>query len=181
MTSAPTGPTEPEAGVIATSPATAPVAMPTAVGFLATSHSTIIHEKAAVAVATCVTNSAMPAVPSAFSSLPALKPNQPTHSMLAPTTVNGTLCGGIATVPYPFRLRRRIHSTKPATPALTCTTVPPAKSIAPSASPSPSPSGSSAMSQLPFAPDSPASTFSSVSASRPEKRPPPHAIFQTGT
>ena len=52
---------------MATKPATAPVAMPTAVGFLATSHSTTIQVKAAVAVATCVTSKAMPAVPSAAS------------------------------------------------------------------------------------------------------------------
>ena len=46
----------------------------------------------------CVTSSAMPAVPSAASALPALKPNQPTHSMQAPVTVMVMLCGGIAGV-----------------------------------------------------------------------------------
>ncbi len=38
----------------------------------------------------------MPAVPFAASALPALNPNQPTQSSAAPTSANGTLCGGSA-------------------------------------------------------------------------------------
>jgi len=49
----------------------------------------------AAAVANCVTIMAMPAVPSAASSLPALNPNQPTHNIPAPTVVNTRLLGFI--------------------------------------------------------------------------------------
>ena len=52
-----------------------------------------------MAVAICVTSIAIPATPSAASSLPALKPNQPTHSIAAPMTDKVRLCGGMATVP----------------------------------------------------------------------------------
>ena len=45
MHTAPIGPTKPEAGVIATRPATAPVQMPITVGLPRTIHSTIIHVK----------------------------------------------------------------------------------------------------------------------------------------
>ncbi len=41
----------------------------------------------AVAAEMCVTAIAMPAVPSAASADPALKPNQPTHSIAAPIMV----------------------------------------------------------------------------------------------
>ena len=47
---APIGPTEPEAGVIATKPATAPEAMPNILGLPCDNHSLNIHANAAVAV-----------------------------------------------------------------------------------------------------------------------------------
>ena len=87
MTKAPSMPTLPAAGVIATSPATAPEAMPSTEGFLCSDHSRNIHASAAEAVARCVTSIAMPAEVFAASAEPALKPNQPTHSMHAPITV----------------------------------------------------------------------------------------------
>ena len=87
ITMAPMGPTKPQAGVIATSPPTAPDAIPSTLGLPWFTHSQIIQPSAADAVAICVTAIAMPAVPSAASSLPALKPNQPTQSMEAPITV----------------------------------------------------------------------------------------------
>ena len=87
MAMAPMGPTNPQAGVIATRPPTAPEAMPSTLGLPWFTHSQIIQPRAADAVATCVTAMAMPAPPSAASWLPALKPNQPTHSMEAPITV----------------------------------------------------------------------------------------------
>src|SRR5204863_8069440 len=87
------GPTKPEAGVIATRPATAPLAAPSTVGLPRIVQSIIIHESAAAAVAVLVTTKALVARPSAASALPALKPNQPTHKSDAPITLNGRLCG----------------------------------------------------------------------------------------
>ena len=87
MTMEPMGPTEPLAGVIATSPAMAPDAIPSTLGLPCETHSLNIHVSAAAAVASWVTVIAMPATPSAASSLPALNPNHPTHSMAAPMMV----------------------------------------------------------------------------------------------
>src|ERR1700731_877275 len=124
MTKAPIGPTKPEAGVIATSPATAPEQIPITVGLPRIIHSTSIQVKPAVAVATCVTSIAMPACMPALTAEPALKPNQPTHNSEAPIMVSTTLCGG----PGSLRLPSISAATRPAVPELTCTTVPPAKS-----------------------------------------------------
>src|SRR5262249_8552164 len=96
---APLMPTKPDAGVIATSPATAPEAMPSTDGLPLTIHSVNIHESAATAVASCVTVIAMPARPSAATAEPALKPNQPTHSSEAPIMVRVRLWGGMASFP----------------------------------------------------------------------------------
>src|ERR1700739_3855536 len=98
MISAPRGSTKPDAGVIATSPATAPEMMPSTLGFPLTAHSANIHASAAVAVAICVTAIAMPALPLAAVAEPALKPNQPTHNNDAPITLSTRLCGGIGSV-----------------------------------------------------------------------------------
>src|SRR5215468_10459228 len=121
---APTTPTKPEAGVIATRPATAPEQMPTTVGFPLSPHSTSIQVKAATAVAICVTSMAMPACIPAETAEPALNPNQPTQSSAAPIKVSTILCAG----PVSLRLPSMIAHISPATPALMCTTVPPAKS-----------------------------------------------------
>ena len=128
MTSAPVGSTKPEAGVMATRPATAPEMMPSTLGLPRPIHSANIQASAAAAVAICVTTMAMPARPSAASSEPALKPNQPTHSSEAPMTESTRLCGAMLSWPKPTRLPRTMAQTRPATPALMCTTVPPAKS-----------------------------------------------------
>ena len=98
MTRAPPGPTVPDAGVMATSPATAPVAIPSTLGLPWIIHSVVIQARAAVAVAMWVTVMAMPATPSAASWLPALNPNQPTQSIDAPTTVRTRLFGAIGVV-----------------------------------------------------------------------------------
>src|SRR5512140_3193163 len=103
MTRADRGPTNPEAGVIATRPATAPEAAPRTVGLPRFSHSVSIQEIVAAAVATWVTTKALVARAPELSALPALKPNQPTHSMAAPVTVNGRLCGGMGSEPKPRR------------------------------------------------------------------------------
>src|SRR5262245_6498341 len=124
MHSEPTGPTKPDAGVMETRPAMAPVQMPTTVGLPRIIHSTNIQVNAADAVAMCVTVMAMPACMPALTAEPALKPNQPTHNSEAPIKVSTTLWLG----PVSLRLPRMRHAISPATPELTCTTVPPAKS-----------------------------------------------------
>src|SRR3982750_148475 len=98
MTRAPVGLTKPEAGVTATRPATAPEMMPRTDGFLTTIHSANIQARAAAAVATWVLIIAAPARPSAASSEPALKPNQPTHSSEAPMTEITRLWGAMLVV-----------------------------------------------------------------------------------
>src|SRR3990170_1288761 len=125
------GPTNPEPGVIATNPATAPLAAPKTVGFPLKIQSIAIQERAAAAVARWVATKADVAKPSAASALPALKPNQPTHNSPAPITLNGRLCGGIASWPYPMRGPNIIAATRAEAPELMWTTVPPAKSRAP--------------------------------------------------
>ena len=82
-----TGVTKPDAGVMATSPATAPEANPRVVGFFRMIFSQIIHERAAVPVAIWVAKKAYAAVPLAAAALPALKPNQPNHRIPAPSMV----------------------------------------------------------------------------------------------
>ena len=86
ITSAPIGLTKPEAGVMATRPATAPEMMPSTDGLPRVTHSANIQDSAAAAVANWVTAIAMPALPLAPPAEPALKPNQPTHSSEAPIT-----------------------------------------------------------------------------------------------
>src|SRR5262249_278018 len=63
--------------------------------------------------------------------LPALKPNQPNQSSPAPSRTNGTLCGRNACRAKSLRGPITIAATSAATPPLTCTTVPPAKSRPP--------------------------------------------------
>ena len=87
ITSAPTGLTKPDAGVMATRPATAPDTMPSTLGLPRAIHSANIQPIAAAAVATWVTAIAMPALTLAPPAEPALKPNQPTHSSEAPITL----------------------------------------------------------------------------------------------
>src|SRR3954463_226272 len=86
ITSAPVGLTKPEAGVMATRPATAPEMTPSTEGLPRVTHSANIQASAAAAVANCVTAIAMPALGPALTADPALKPNHPTHSRDAPIT-----------------------------------------------------------------------------------------------
>ena len=97
--SAPLMPTKPQAGVIATRPATAPDAAPSIDGLPLNIHSANIHDSTAAAVATSVLTNASAAVSAASSADPALKPNQPTHSSDAPIIVNVRLCGAIESLP----------------------------------------------------------------------------------
>ena len=57
---------------------------------------------------------------------PTLKPNQPNHSRPAPIIVRVRLCGFIGSLPKPLRTPISSARTRPATPALMWTTVPPA-------------------------------------------------------
>src|SRR5262249_31783827 len=98
---APIGPTLPHAGVMATSPATAAVAPPSAVGFPRWSHSINAHVTTAVDAAVPVVRKASVARGRALSALPPWKPNQPVHKSPAPTRQRGKLCGGIGSFPKP--------------------------------------------------------------------------------
>src|SRR5215469_12660621 len=89
------GPTKPEAGVIATRPATTPLATPRVVGLPRTNHSRMTHPRAPAAAPVFVATKAETARPLAASALPALKPNQPAHRSPAPARVKVRLCGGI--------------------------------------------------------------------------------------
>src|SRR5690348_7866120 len=95
-----------QAGVIATSPATAPEANPSDVAWPSRKRSTRIQLIAAEAVATWVLVKARAARPFAARAEPALKPNQPNHSRPAPSMTNGRLCGLNCALGQPFRLPR---------------------------------------------------------------------------
>ena len=89
--------------MIVARPATMPVTRPTSPLRPWRSHSIAIQVSVAVAAEMWVTIIAMPALPLAASALPALKPNQPTHSMAAPAMVMPGLCGGISSWGKPRR------------------------------------------------------------------------------
>src|SRR3989338_8528602 len=110
------GPTKPEAGVIATSPATAPEAAPSTVGLPRLTHSVNIQPSAAAAAAVLVARKALAASPLASSALPALKPNQPNQSSAAPLTVIGRLWGCIGWGPEPRARPMTSGPTSAATP-----------------------------------------------------------------
>src|SRR5678816_613118 len=103
ITTAAIGVTKPEAGVMATRPATAPDAAPSIVGLPVLIHSAIIQPSAAIDAAVCVAMKALDARPFAPRADPALNPNQPTHNIAAPITANGRLCGAMAVLPCPTR------------------------------------------------------------------------------
>src|SRR3954451_24770397 len=93
------GSTKPEAGVIATSPATAPDTAPSTLGLPFVTHSANSQPSAAAAVATCVASIAMPARPLAPTAEPALNPNHLTHNSEAPITAKARLYGLILSCP----------------------------------------------------------------------------------
>ncbi len=74
------GSTNPLAGVIATSPATAPLANARLDAFPSFNHDKKHHVNAAAAVAVFVTSHADAARPFDATALPALNPNHPNHS-----------------------------------------------------------------------------------------------------
>src|SRR6478609_5267019 len=131
ISSAPPGVTKPDAGVIATSPATAPAAAPETLTFLVRRYEAPTQVRVAAAAAVFVTMNALAARPPAVSAEPALKPNQPNHRRPAPRTVIGMSCGSIRS---PLMTRRPISraTIRADRPDDAWTTVPPAKSSAPS-------------------------------------------------
>src|SRR4030043_1562363 len=88
------GCTKPEAGVIAASPTTAPVAAPKTEGLRCIQPKTI-QVRAAAAPAVLVVTKALEANPPAVKALPALKPNHPNQRRAAPSTTMGMLLGSI--------------------------------------------------------------------------------------
>src|SRR5262245_59188803 len=95
--------TNPAAGVMQTSPATAPEQAPRMLGFPRASHSAPDQASTPAAVARCVDTNALTASGLEDTALPALKPNHPTHSSAAPMVVYVRLCGGIGSWPKPSR------------------------------------------------------------------------------
>src|SRR5579863_1999553 len=89
------GATNPAAGVMATSPATAPEIAPRALARPFLIHSATLQLIAAAAVAKWVATKALVASEPADSALPALNPNQPTHSRQAPIKLSTREWGGI--------------------------------------------------------------------------------------
>src|SRR6266851_10082952 len=122
------GPTNPAAGVIATSPATAPEIAPSALARPFLIHSAALQLSAAAAAAKCVATKALVAKGLEARALPALKPNHPTHNKHAPIKLSTKLCGGMGCFGKPVLLPRYRAQTRADTPELMCTTVPPAKS-----------------------------------------------------
>src|SRR4051794_34289720 len=97
MSIAGNGFTKPDAGVIATRPATAPEIPPRTLGFPCTIHSARSQPRVAAAAPKWVATKALVARPEAPSALPALKPNQPTHRRHAPIKLRTILCGFMGT------------------------------------------------------------------------------------
>src|SRR5262249_16247748 len=124
------GDTNPHAGVITTSPATAPEQKPSTLGCPFWMYSAIAHVNEATAVASVVVVKALAAIPSPPPPLPPLNPYHPTHSMPVPIMHSTMLCGSIGSFPKPVRLPMIRHSTSADQPDDMWTTVPPAKSIA---------------------------------------------------
>src|SRR4030088_3196348 len=87
--------TKPEAGVMATSPATQPEMPPSIEGFPDLHHSARSHPAVAAAAPKCVATKALVARAEAPSALPALNPTQPTHNRQAPMKLITRLCGFI--------------------------------------------------------------------------------------
>src|ERR1043166_8038018 len=90
------------------------------------------HVTSAAAAAVLVLVNASAAKPLAARADPALNPNHPNHNRPAPRSTRGTLCGTIGVRLKSLRAPSIAAATSAETPELMCTTVPPAKSSAPS-------------------------------------------------
>ena len=98
ISTAESGCTKPAAWVTVASPATAPETAPSALGLPLRIHSAAPQAMAPAAAANCVLTKAEVASGPAPSALPALKPNQPTHSRPAPMKQRTMLCGEIGSL-----------------------------------------------------------------------------------
>src|SRR5438132_5291133 len=111
MITAPLGATYPQAGVITTSPPTAPEQNPSTLGLPRSGYSSMAHVNDATAVASVVVVNAFAAMPSGASALPALKPYHPTQSRPVPTMQSTMLCGAMISLLNPSLWPRRMHNT----------------------------------------------------------------------
>src|SRR3990172_4516019 len=133
ITMAPIGVTNPDAGVMATRPHTAPAAVPTTLAFPVNAQLIVIQTRAAMAAAVLVTTKALVARPPEVRAEPALNPNQPNQRNAAPSTIIVTLWGSTPPLSTPHRLPTARAAARAPTPEAMWTTVPPAKSSAPRA------------------------------------------------
>ena len=117
MTIAAMGPTRPAAGVIPTSPATAPDATPRVVDLRCLSASVKAHPQDPAAAPRFVATKADAAKPLAAKALPALKPNHPNHRIPVPRIVSVRLCGTNASLRKPWRLPTASAAASAAAPA----------------------------------------------------------------
>src|SRR6266480_4793611 len=112
MMTAPVGSTYPHAGVITTSPPSAPEQNPSTLGLPRSAYSSIAHVNEATAVASVVLMNAFAAIPSGASALPALNPYQPTQSKPVPTMHSTMLWGAMISFLNPILCPRRMHNTR---------------------------------------------------------------------
>src|SRR5438046_9231438 len=105
MASAGIGLTNPAAGVIATSPATAPEIAHNALARPFLIHSAALQLSAPAAAPKCVATNALLANEFDPNALPAWNPNHPTHSRQAPVTPRTRLSGCIHCLGSPVRLQ----------------------------------------------------------------------------
>src|ERR1700722_14376298 len=113
---APVALTNPHAGVMTTSPATAPLQYPSKLALPRRIFSKMAQVNAPTAVASVVAINAFEDITSAPTALPALKPYQPTQSIEVPTIHKTMLCGGIGSLLNPRRgpnIRQRIKALQP--------------------------------------------------------------------
>ena len=132
MMIAPIGDSDPQDGVIATSPDTRPDAAPSVVAWPSRKRSSSSQPSEPAAPASSVVVKTTAAVWLAPSAEPALKPNQPNHSRPAPSMTRVRLCGRIGSLPNPIRGPSTSARASAEAPEQISTAVPPAKSITPS-------------------------------------------------
>src|SRR5438094_10485063 len=103
ITIAPVGSTYPQAGVITTSPPTAPEQNPSTLGLPRSAYSSMAHVNEATAVASVVVVNAVAAIPSGARALPALKPYHTTQSKPVPTMQSNILSAAMISFLNPSR------------------------------------------------------------------------------